>query len=103
MGAKFEENWHADNKQKPKNTFSTEIKAPEKHQLHFSKEKRRGKTVTLVRPFCLSKSDMQALLKILKKKLGTGGTLKEDTLEFQGEVKEKLRMQLEILHYRFKK
>jgi len=103
MGANFEDEWKADNREKVKKRNSTELKAPEKHQLHFAKEKRRGKVVTIVKPFYLSADDLKALLKTLKKKLGTGGTVKEDSLEFQGEVDENLRIQLEKLGYGFKK
>ncbi len=102
MGAHFEEGWSSDNKKKPSQKTSTEIRPPEKHQLHFAKEKRRGKVVTIVKPFYLEKTDLQALLKTLKKKLGTGGTLKDDTLEFQGDIPELLRTYLEALGYRFK-
>ena len=102
MGADFGDDWSSDNKQKPSKNVSTEIKEPNKHQLHFAKEKRRGKVVTIVKPFCLAKNDLQALVKTLKKKLGTGGTVKEDSLEFQGDIPEKLRKHLEILGYRFK-
>jgi len=45
---------------------------------------------------------LQGLLKHLKKKLGTGGTLRENTLEFQGELQTQLRTTLETLQYRFK-
>ena len=103
IGAHFEEGWKSDNKNKPSEKTSTEIKTPEKHQLHFAKEKRRGKVVTIVKPFFLAKSDLQVLLKTLKKKLGTGGTVKENALEFQGEIQETLRTQLDVLGYRFKK
>ena len=103
MGASFDDDWTSDNKDKPKAKKSTEIKLPEKHQLHFSKEKRRGKVVTIVKPFYLNNSDLKTLLKTLKKKLGTGGTVKEDSLEFQGEVQEVVKIQLEKLNYRFKK
>ncbi len=103
MGADFGEEWSADNKNKPSKKISTETKAPEKHQLHFAKEKRRGKVVTIVKPFYLDKTALQALLKTLKKKLGTGGTAKEDSLEFQGDIPELLRKHLEALGYRFKK
>ena len=102
MGASFNDDWSSDNKEKPKKKQSTEIKVPEKHQLHFAKEKRRGKIVTIVKPFYLTKNDLKALLKTLKKKIGTGGTLKEESLEFQGEIKENLKTQLEILGYGFK-
>ncbi len=103
MGAGFEDVWSSDNKDKPSKKVSTEIKTPEKHQLHFAKEKRRGKVVTIVKPFYLDKTALQALLKTLKKKLGTGGTVKEAGLEFQGDIPELLRKHLEMLGYRFKK
>ena len=103
MGTDFGNEWSSDNKDKSAPKVSTEIKSPEKHQLHFAKEKRRGKIVTTVKPFCLAKKDLQALLKMIKKKLGTGGTLKENTLEFQGEIQEQLRVILEKLEYRFKR
>ena len=102
MGADFGDEWSSNNKDKPAKKVSTEIKVPEKHQLHFSKEKRRGKVVTIVKPFYLAKSDLQSLVKILKKKLGTGGTVKENTLEFQGNIPEQVRQHLEALEYRFK-
>jgi len=102
MGANFGDDWASDNKEKAVKKVSTEIKAPEKHQLHFAKEKRRGKVVTIVKPFYLSKPDLQALVKTLKKKLGTGGAVKEESLEFQGDIPEKLRTHLELLGYRFK-
>jgi len=102
MGADFSDEWSSDNKDKPGQKVSTEIKSPQKHQLHFAKEKRRGKVVTIVKPFCLEKKELQSLLKTIKKKLGTGGTLKENTLEFQGELQEQLRVILEKLQYRFK-
>ncbi len=102
MGTDFGDAWSSDNKDKPSKDINTEIKIPQKHQLHFSKEKRRGKVVTIVKPFCLDKVTLQALLKTLKKKLGTGGTIKENTLEFQGDIPELLRKHLEGLGYRFK-
>mgnify|MGYP005620674545 CR=1 FL=1 len=103
MGANFNDTWASDNKEKPVKKITSEIKTPEKHQLHFAKEKRRGKVVTIVKPFYLTDNDLKELLKTLKKKLGTGGTIKENSLEFQGEVQESLRLQLETLGYRFKR
>ena len=102
MGASFDNDWSSDNKEKPKKKKSTEIKTPEKHQLYFTKEKRRGKVVSIVKPFYLKENDLKALLKTIKKKLGTGGTVKEDSLEFQGEVTDKLRIELENLGYGLK-
>ena len=102
MGADFGDEWSSDNKDKPSKKISNEIKAPDKHQLHFAKEKRRGKVVTIVKPFYLAKSDLQALVKTLKKKLGTGGTVKENSLEFQGDIPNQVQQHLEAMEYRFK-
>jgi translation initiation factor 1 len=102
LNANFSDDWTSDNREKPKKKLSTEIKEPNKHQLHFAKEKRRGKVVTIVKPFHLSANDLKALLKTLKKSLGTGGTVKEDALEFQGEIKEKLHLLLMDLGYKIK-
>jgi len=102
MGAQLEDTWVSDNKRPSTKPPSVQIKAPDKHRLYFAKEKRRGKVVTIVKPFYLDKPTLQNLLKTLKKKLGTGGTAKEDTLEFQGDIPEQLRSQLEKLHFRFR-
>lgn len=102
MHASFTDGWSSDNKDKETQPSPIEIKVPQKHLLFLSKEKRKGKYVTLVQPFYLSKNDLLSLLKVLKKQLSTGGTLKKNTLEFQGDIPQKLREVLEDLHYRFK-
>ncbi len=89
--------------EKRKSVVATELTEPAKHQLIFHKEKRRGKVVTLVGPFMLEKDTLKSLLKTLKKKLGCGGTVSEEFLEFQGDIQLKLRENLEKLEYRFKK
>jgi len=102
IGADFDDSdWNVVS-EKRKSTFS-EIIEPSKHQLVFHKEKRRGKVVTLVGPFSLEKEETKSLLKMLKKKLGCGGTISEDFLEFQGDIQPKLREHLEAMDYRFKK
>jgi len=102
IGREFDESsWDVVSDKRQSNLSETYL--PEKHQLVFHKEKRRGKTVTLAGPFYLEKEDLKSLLKQLKKKLGCGGTVSEDFLEFQGDVQPKLREQLEELGYRFKK
>ena len=102
MSTNWDDEWTSDNKTKSIKNISTDIKTPNKHSLHFAKEKRRGKIVTIVKPFCLSSDELKQLLKTLKKRLGTGGTIKENSMEFQGEVKEALKVQLEKLGFRFK-
>jgi len=102
MGSDLGEGWQSDNKDKRSTAKTIEIKTPQEHRLHFSKEKRRGKTVTIVKPFSLGESTLKKLLKTLKSKLGTGGTLKDNTLELQGEVQESLRSLLGEQGYKFK-
>lgn len=103
MGVDFGDGWSSDNKEKAPKVQNADIKTPDKHQLHFAKEKRRGKVVTIVKPFYLAKEDLEELLKTLKKRVATGGTIKKDSLEFQGEISDLLRIHLETLGYRFKK
>ncbi len=102
MGADLGEGWSSDNKQTTKNDSKSQTKTPQEHRLYLAKEKRRGKSITIVKPFMLAKKDLQVLLKKLKKKLGTGGTIKEDTLEFQGDIPEQLQAALEEMQYRFR-
>ncbi len=100
MGANFEDGWSVDKGEKKQ--VKKEIKAFDKHQLVFAKEKRKGKVVTIVKPFCLEKKELQSMLKSLKKKLATGGSLKEDSLEFQGDVKDTLKVALQVLGFKIK-
>jgi translation initiation factor 1 len=62
--------------------------------LVFTYEKRNGKPVTLVGRFQLDDAKKKEILKLLKKKLATGGTLNEDWIEIQGDKKDKI---IEIL------
>jgi len=101
IGAQIEDEW-AEVQTSKKTASSNEIKEPPKHLLIFQKEKRRGKTVTLVGEFHLKKEDASTLLKTLKKKLGCGGSCKDGWMEFQGELKEKIRPLLVEKSFRFK-
>ena len=97
MGAKFDEGWSVEKETKP--SLKKEYKSYAKHQLYFTKQMRKGKVVTIVQPFYVEKKELQGILKKLKKKLATGGSLKEDTLEFQGEVREALQRELKIVGF----
>lgn len=101
IGAEINEGW-AKVQTKRKTTVSNEILAPQKHFLFFKKEKRRGKTITLVGEFQLKDEDASALLKSMKKKLGCGGIYKENFMEFQGELKVKIRELLTLEGFRFR-
>lgn len=101
IGAEINDGW-AEVQTPRKSKISNEIIEPSKHFLIFKKEKRRGKTVTLVGEFQIPKEDISATLKLLKKKLGCGGTFKDGWMEFQGELKDKLRELLINEGFRFK-
>jgi len=101
IGADMDDGW-SEVESPRKSTLSREILPPQKHQLLFKKEKRRGKTVTLVGEFSLQKDEANKILKSLKKKLGCGGSYKDGWMEFQGELKEKLRALLVDADFRFR-
>ena len=100
IGAQINDTWSE--VQEKKISSKKELLPPQKHQLFFSKEKRRGKIVTLVGEFQIDKKDADALLKKLKKRLGCGGAFKDGFMEFQGELKEKLRPLLVDEGFNFK-
>lgn len=79
------------------------IEEPSKHALVLQREKRKGKVVSLVGPFCLSDDEAQKTLTVLKKKLACGGAYKEGWMEFQGDIGAKVREALESMSFRFKK
>jgi translation initiation factor 1 len=76
---------------------------PKEHHLHFRRERRAGKIVTLVGEFFLSKEEVQSLLKEFKKTLGVGGSFKNGFLELQGECETKLKELLLDKEFKFKK
>ncbi|MCF6330652.1 MAG: translation initiation factor [Sulfurimonas sp.] len=101
IGADIDDSW-AEIQSPRKSIISNEIIESSSHQLFFSKEKRKGKIVTLVGEFHMQKDDCAAILKILKKKLGCGGTYKDNFMEFQGELKDKIRPLLIHEGFKFK-
>ncbi|MEM8781003.1 MAG: translation initiation factor [Cyanobacteria bacterium P01_G01_bin.49] len=63
---------------------------------------RKGKTVTVITGFQHSSETLTKLLKQLKSQCGSGGTLKDDTLEIQGDHRQKLVKVLGDLGYKVK-
>ncbi len=75
--------------------------APQEQTAKVSVAKRkRGKVVTLVAGLSPEESDVAALLTKLKTLCGAGGTVKEDTLEIQGNHAQKVRECLTEIGYR---
>jgi translation initiation factor 1 len=64
---------------------------------------RGGKTVSIVAGVMSHEAGKQALLKLLKTKIGTGGTLKDDVIEIQGDHRDQIVELLTGLGYKAKK
>jgi len=110
MGANLDdETWEKqkiDNpkKKSTKSNINTQAKITKnEHQLVFTFEKRRGKPVTLVGRFLLDEKEKKEILKLLKSKLGCGGTVKDEWIEIQGDKKEKIIEVLEANGWKFRK
>jgi len=86
----------------PSNFNKNEILPKNQHQLVFTYEKRKGKPVTLVGRFNLSIEDKKEVLKLLKKKLACGGAIKDEWIELQGDVKQKIITILQSDGWKFK-
>ncbi|MFK2822123.1 translation initiation factor SUI1 [Arcobacter sp. YIC-80] len=105
MGAKLEGDSFdtSKNDKKNKKKSNNEIIPKNQHQLVFTYEKRKGKPVTLVGRFYLDEKEKKEVLKLLKKKLACGGAIKEEWIELQGDVKEKVKVVLQANDWKFKK
>lgn len=62
------------------------VTPPEKQTARIQVEKRpKGKVVTVVRGLDAAGTDLESLTSTLKNSCGTGGTVKEGTIEIQGD------------------
>ncbi|HXF64693.1 MAG TPA: hypothetical protein VNK95_23895 [Caldilineaceae bacterium] len=64
---------------------------------------RGGKSVSVIKQVMSPPQGKQALLKLLKTRLGTGGTLKDDEIEIQGDHRDAIVALLRELGYQAKK
>jgi len=56
---------------------------------------RRGKTVTVIEGVPLAEDDLRALAGEFKRRLGTGGSIKDGVIEIQGDHRDALIAELE--------
>jgi translation initiation factor 1 len=63
---------------------------------------RGGKTVTVIFGLELTQEDMKGLTTELKHACGTGGTVKDNTIEIQGDHREKIASKLRSMGYKTK-
>jgi translation initiation factor 1 len=64
---------------------------------------RGGKTVTVITGVVSPPAGKEALVKVLKTRLGTGGALKGETIEIQGDQRDKIVAILRELGYQAKR
>jgi translation initiation factor 1 len=70
--------------------------------LHRDSKGRGGGSVTLLKNLTLSKEDMKYLARRLKQICGSGGTVKDNLIEIQGEHREKIAEELKKMGYKVK-
>jgi translation initiation factor 1 len=70
--------------------------------LHRDSKGRGGSSVTLLKNLTLSEEDMKHLAKSLKQICGSGGTVKDNIIEIQGEHREKIAEELRKMGYKVK-
>ncbi len=90
------------NKKKETKTFEM---VPQEHELHIRPEKkgRGGKTVTVLYNFPVGSDDyFKKLVKKLKRECGTGGTFKGESIEIQGDHRDKIQSYLITLGFKVK-
>jgi translation initiation factor 1 len=71
-------------------TASGKITLPKDQHVRVRREKRRGKLVTVISGLDASATDLQALAKELRTKFGAGGTVSGETIEVQGDHRDRL-------------
>jgi translation initiation factor 1 len=72
----------------------------QKVSVRFERKGRGGKSVTLVEGLQISARDRESLLKQFKTQLGTGGALKNDILEIQGDHRGAIMALLQDMGYK---
>ena len=75
----------------------------QKVTVRLERKGRGGKSVTVVDGLQMRQKEKEALLKQLKTKLGTGGTVKDASLEIQGDHRDALMAELGKMGYTAKR
>jgi len=71
-------------------------------RIRREKKGRGGKTVTVIMNLELTAADRKALAKQLKQACGSGGAVKGDVIEIQGDNRDKVAAKLQQLGYKTK-
>ena len=104
IGAKLE-GMQSDKSGKLLVTDKTSSTTLSSHQepLVFKREKRNGKVVTIIGRFVCNDDEKKKVLKLLKSRLGCGGTIDNEWLELQGELQDKIKDVLSANGWKFRK
>ncbi len=78
-------------------------KSDGKVRVERSTKGRKGKGVSLIKGLALENAQLKELAKKLKQKCGTGGTIKNNVIEIQGDHRDFLVQELNRLGYKAKK
>ncbi len=71
-------------------------------RIRYETKGRKGKGVTVIAGLPMSPADLAALSKDLKQRLGAGGTVKDFSIELQGDHREQAARELRKKGYRIK-
>jgi translation initiation factor 1 len=96
---------HGDQRKKDQKSSLAGSSLPPKQQtvyLHRESKNRGGKDVTLLRGLILTETELTTLAKTIKQACGSGGTIKGNIIEIQGEHREKIAEILKKLGYKVK-
>ncbi|MEC4676050.1 MAG: translation initiation factor [Nitrospirota bacterium] len=75
----------------------------QKIRVRLDRKSRGGKSVTVIEGLRLPDAELKDLLKQLKSRLGTGGAVKDDLLEIQGDWRDAVIAILEKMGYKPKR
>ncbi len=92
-------------KEHPAEALTTQNLPPSEQRVIVKLERkgRGGKSMTIIDGLQMPLHEMRALLKDLKEKLGTGGSLKENSFEIQGDRCDAVMSILEKMGYKPKR
>ena len=68
----------------------------------LKKKGRGGKTVTIISGFQSKPSELDSLCQILKKSCGSGGTVRDNLIEIQGDHRSSVTKKLQNMNYSVK-
>ena len=72
-------------------------------EAHYSAKGRAGKPVTVIKGFNGTKEELKSLSKLLKNKIGVGGSVKNNEIIIQGKTRDKVTKILEDLGHKVKR